>query len=766
MSRSPRRPPAEPATARAPGTRLPLVVLATLAVLVTAADTYVVVLALPDILTGVGVGLDELQRATPIVGGFLLGYTATLPLLGRLADLRGRVPVLVGCLLLFALGSLLTATADSLGPAVLGRGLQGIGAGGLVPATLALVADRWPPERPVAAARRRRRGAGGRCRARAAGRRGGPGRGRLAGDLLAQPAARPGAGRRCHGVGPGPASRPVGLALAVVAALALGLQLAAPAALAEDVTLGLLYVPLVPSLDVRRRWSWSRSWPAPGWSPAASPVRTAPCCRCGGCGGWRREVDVLGSALAVVALGSLVWAFAAADPATQVVAHGPVLLPVALVAARRVRRPRAPDARPGAAARARCGRSARGARCWSTCSSGVALVAALVDVPLFARDTTTPGDQLGAALVLLRLLVAVPVGAVAGGWLCRAVAPRLVAAGGMALAALAFVAMTSWDERSLDGAWSTVVLLAAGLGFGLAIAPVNAVLLAVTGSDVHGSASALAVVARTVGMLVGLSLLTAVALRRFTAEVAAISTPFELCPRDAGRLPGLRRRHRGGGPHPAAHRLRRRRDRRGPRGGRRPALLRTGRSGSPAGTDGVTAARRPLPRLLACRRRRGGGHGQLRISLLGACTASSGAPPLDLGGRRQRAVLAVLLLARGEVVPAERLAESRLGRRAARPTPRAPLQSYVSHLRRRLQPAARPATRSAVIVSEGRGYAVRLPPDAVDAWRFEQLLDRAGDARRPAAGSEPARARRSRCGAGRRWPSTPTSRGRRPRSPG
>src|SRR6478609_6804936 len=130
MSRSPRRPPADPAAVPA-GAAIPalsVVVLASLAVLVTAADTYVVVLALPDILTGVGVGLDELQRATPIVGGFLLGYTATLPLLGRLADLRGRAPVLVGCLLLFAVGSLLTATAVSVGPAVVGRGIQGIGA--------------------------------------------------------------------------------------------------------------------------------------------------------------------------------------------------------------------------------------------------------------------------------------------------------------------------------------------------------------------------------------------------------------------------------------------------------------------------------------------------------------------------------------------------------------------------------------------------------------------------------------------------------------
>jgi hypothetical protein len=241
------------------------------------------------------------------------------------------------------------------------------------------------------------------------------------------------------------------------------------------------------------------------------------------------DVDALGSALVVIALGSLVWAFAAADPATQLVAHGPVLIPLAVVAGVVFvwHEWRTPDPVLPLSA-------LRPVPAWGALVVnllvGTALVAALVDVPLFARNTTTPGDQLGAALVLLRLLVAVPVGAVAGGWLCRTVTPRLVAAGGMVLTAVAFVAMTGWDAESLDGAWSTVVLLAAGLGFGLAIAPVNAVLLSVTGSDVHGSAGALAVVARTVGMLAGLSLLTAVALRRFTAEVDAIGTPFELCP--------------------------------------------------------------------------------------------------------------------------------------------------------------------------------------------------------------------------------------------
>ncbi len=116
-------------------------------------------------------------------------------------------------------------------------------------------------------------------------------------------------------------------------------------------------------------------------------------------------------------------------------------------------------------------------------------------------------------------------------------------------------------------------------------------------------------------------------------------------------------------------------------------------------------------------------HGQLRISLLGPCAATLGGAPLDLGGARQRAVLVVLVLARGEVVPSERLAASVWGDRLPA-DPAAALHAYVSHLRRRLQPGSAARTRSGVIVREGRGYAVRLPRDAVDVWRFEDLLDR------------------------------------------
>lgn len=121
---------------------------------------------------------------------------------------------------------------------------------------------------------------------------------------------------------------------------------------------------------------------------------------------------------------------------------------------------------------------------------------------------------------------------------------------------------------------------------------------------------------------------------------------------------------------------------------------------------------------------------RLRINLLGELTASYDGIPLELGGRRQRAVLAILLLARGEVVPAERLVDAVWGENPPGDAVSA-LQSYVSHLRRRLQPDTPARDRSAVIVREGPGYAVRQPPGTVDAWRFEQLLARADEPTRP-----------------------------------
>jgi MFS transporter, DHA2 family, triacylglyceride efflux pump len=160
---------------------------------------------------------------------------------------------------------------------------------------------------------------------------------------------------------------------------------------------------------------------------------------------------------------------------------------------------------------------------------GSALIAALVDIPVFARITVYRNSQLGAALVLVRLLAALPVGALIGGYLLSRVPVRYLAGGGMTLAAAGFAQMTRWDLHALRGGSATVGLVMCGLGFGLAIAPVNAALLAATRAEVHGVASALLIVARMIGMLVGISALTTIGLRRFYAVSATIPSITEVC---------------------------------------------------------------------------------------------------------------------------------------------------------------------------------------------------------------------------------------------
>ena len=160
---------------------------------------------------------------------------------------------------------------------------------------------------------------------------------------------------------------------------------------------------------------------------------------------------------------------------------------------------------------------------------GAALIAALIDIPIFARTTVYPDSQLLAALVLVRFLVALPVGAVVGGYLIRTLPTGVVAAGGMVLAALGFVLMSRWGLTTLSGWSANVSLLVGGFGFGLALDPLQPAVLASTEDDVHGLASAGVVVSRLVGMLVGISALTTIGLRRYYAETRGVPPPKEVC---------------------------------------------------------------------------------------------------------------------------------------------------------------------------------------------------------------------------------------------
>ena len=117
----------------------------------------------------------------------------------------------------------------------------------------------------------------------------------------------------------------------------------------------------------------------------------------------------------------------------------------------------------------------------------------------------------------------------------------------------------------------------------------------------------------------------------------------------------------------------------------------------------------------------------IRLGVLGRVSATVDGVEVDLGGPKQRAVVALLLLARGAVVPADRLIDSLWGDDPP-PSAAGALQAHISHLRRRLEPGRQARSESAVLRRHGPGYALRVDPDAVDAWQFEQLMQRAAAA--------------------------------------
>ena len=513
-----------------------LLALAAIAVAFAAADTYVVVLALPDMMAASGLSAEDLQRAAPIISGFMLGYVGALPLVGRISDLQGRVPVLVGSLVVFSLGSLVTASAYDLPSMVVGRVLHGVGGGGLLPATLALVADLYPP-------RRRGLPLGVVGAVQEFGNVLGPlygavvlafgtwrdifwinlATGLVLAAVVRMVGARHGTKRRKRRIDW------LGVALACTVVGAVLLVMEQPRGLVEDVTLGAPFVPIAGT----SRWL----------SPLAIAIIVLVALFAARCvtareplldlRAWRttlRQVDVAGAALLAAALAGVILAFATADPEVQVFSPaGPWLLLGSVVAATAFWRRNGRVPNPLVPVGTMAATPAWGSMLVSF-FVGAALIAALVDIPIFARITVHGDSQVLAALVLVRFLVGLPLGAFLGGWWTRWLSAGVVTAVGMAASCTGFVWMSRWGLESLNSPWATVPLVLGGLGVGLAMAPVNAALLSATRDTVHGVASALLVVARTVGKLVGVSALTTIGLRRYYAAEAGLPEPADVCP--------------------------------------------------------------------------------------------------------------------------------------------------------------------------------------------------------------------------------------------
>ena len=116
-------------------------------VFIAATDQTVVVTVLPQIMRDMQVQFNELDRASWTITGYLLGYVAAMPLVGRLSDIWGHRLVYILSMLLFMLGSALVAMSSDLTVLIASRVFQAVGAGALVPVSIAMVGDLFSSEK-------------------------------------------------------------------------------------------------------------------------------------------------------------------------------------------------------------------------------------------------------------------------------------------------------------------------------------------------------------------------------------------------------------------------------------------------------------------------------------------------------------------------------------------------------------------------------------------------------------------------------------------
>ncbi|NUP00196.1 MAG: tetratricopeptide repeat protein [Nonomuraea sp.] len=119
----------------------------------------------------------------------------------------------------------------------------------------------------------------------------------------------------------------------------------------------------------------------------------------------------------------------------------------------------------------------------------------------------------------------------------------------------------------------------------------------------------------------------------------------------------------------------------------------------------------------------------LRFAVLGPVRAWREGQELDLGTPLQRSILGMLLLREGRAVTPAEMIDAVWGEESP-PRALGALRTYVSRLRTVLEPDRVARSRPELLTSIGRGYALRLPPDALDLTRFERGVAEAEAARK------------------------------------
>jgi MFS family permease len=475
-------------------------VVACVAVFVTALDQTVVVTALQPIMNDFRMQSTQIDQAAWIVSGYLLGYVIVMPLMGRVSDMYGRRRIFLLCLSIFGLASLACALADpkilvdnfgaslsfyhqfqhvqnqfaswlshfGLHPCasdnadpqtcvpsglvwlVPARFIQAIGGGAIVPVAMA-----------------------------------------VAGDYF-------GIGRR-------------GLVLGVIGAVT-----------EAGGALGPLYGATI--IQLFGGWAWIFLLNVPlvvilliaGWFLVPRGGRI------------RARIDwlgalLLGASLTCLSLGLSQNAGQTGYSLTTTAENNPVLLGAALLLLALF------------IVREIFGRSAIvemrlfkqrafSASIVGSLLVGAALITALVDIPIFyltiVKGTTDGTAILQTGLSLLCMTVWIPLSAVAGGWLCQRIGCHLTAVSALALGGVGFFLMHFWP---VNLGWPQLIgdTFLVGVGFGLVVAPLGTSALNAAGAEHGGVASAVVTAARMIGMILGLAALTSWGVARFNQLSAA-----------------------------------------------------------------------------------------------------------------------------------------------------------------------------------------------------------------------------------------------------
>ena len=446
------------------------------AVFVAALDQTMVLTVMKSIMISLYIDVRNLTDAGWIFTAYLLGYTVAMPLFGRLADVWGRRPTTLVALGLFMVGSAFCVFLGRLDLFVAARVVQAAGGGALVPVAMAAAADMYPLAR----------------RALVLGIIGGAAEaGGVLGPLYGPALSAAWSWRLIFLV-----NIPLCLVLAPIC-----WWLLRPGASpsfrdegmdAEDEAAGLS----------RRRW----------WDTG--------------------RIDYIGAALMALTLAGVAIGLEIGTTLVGTGSEGPsqsggivrwpwlVVAAVAFVAfilyERRARRP---------LIRLELFRKAPfSAANIANFLVGAALLVGMFAVALYA-NTLFGFSQIGSGLLLARLTVMIPVGAVIGGLLADRIGYRAVAILGFMMACGGYLLVSRWSVHP-SNLTMTRDLLISGFGFGLVVGPIGATITHASGSKWMATGSALVTVSRMVGMIVGLSVMSSWGVRRYNSLAAHITIPI------------------------------------------------------------------------------------------------------------------------------------------------------------------------------------------------------------------------------------------------